>query len=151
MPPSTRADQLEQERRAFRAALGAMTVAARRDLIARARRARRWPDDEWIERHIKEHMPARISPRQYVDRAQAIKKLDRTLVRAFVHDSYSGGSGDLARTLAFLDPTTNMMVWVDVATETNVSLMYLNTTVDRYLAEKGDRYWEIDVTTEGPA
>jgi hypothetical protein len=120
-----------------------MTSPKRDALIETARRSARWPDDDWVRRHADDHMPARMSPRQYRDLTQAVKKRPHTIVRAFINDAYSGGTGDLARSLAFIDPDKRMMVWVDVATMNNVTCMYLTTTAEQFLTEKGTRYWEV--------
>jgi hypothetical protein len=127
---------------AYRRRLDAMTPEQLVAYVASARVEQRWPPDPWLADHASKRL-IRRTPRQYADLGQAIKRRPATQVYAAIHAAYSGGSSDGAETLIFIDPVHREMVWFDVESWWNVSVLDISVPVDQLIAQKGELCWKL--------
>src|SRR5206468_828591 len=118
----------EAKRSALVARIRGMPPDERRQLVGEARAEDRWRSKFALAEHGRKHLG--IAPKQYQAWVQNQKKrgalIYAMILTTPVHDGF-----------AFIDPEKRTLVWFDLEDHRNVSGVYLDETIESFLAEKG--------------
>lgn len=139
-PPGDLASALLAARRkAYAERLEGMNPEDRWNLVDRARAETKWPNQAWLQDHAMRKGAGRTVA-QYREWTQAIKRRPGTLVYAIIHVVH-GNEG-----LAFIDPRERSLVWYHLEWAANLSCLYIEESLDDFIASKGELYWRLPDT-----